>query len=166
MSDRPFTNPRQYTMLWWAIHKQAYKSRTRPEFIERTIQFLEFIMEFLPCAECNGHINEYNTKYPVREAEDLFIWTFNAHHNANIITGNKQITLQEAEKIYSDDTLCKDCHSEGKKINEGEFIFGNPTWFSGGTVVSSGKPIQKELEEQISLPDEEIVILTSGDRHS
>lgn len=70
-----------------------------------------FMTGTLPCYTCTGHANTYNQKHPPEYSIGynvpkygpklaMLYWTVGLHNNANVITGKREMGIDEAYKLY------------------------------------------------------------------
>lgn len=111
---------------WTSIHFVAlgYPTASPPDDVKESYRryFTEILPEVLPCYTCREHLKktlvEQHPLLPqhLENSETLFAWTVSLHNVVNARLGKKQLTLEEAKKIYMyEDNLqkeiCKD-HNE------------------------------------------------------
>jgi len=68
-------------------------------------QFFYSLQNILPCEKCKEHFSNNISKIPLTDdilnsKEKLFNWLVDIHNQVNIITGKKELSYEEAFKIY------------------------------------------------------------------
>jgi hypothetical protein len=114
---------------WSALHKLATEANTE-EGKKFFLYYLKFVRNHFPCMECKTHINEYINANPIehylKQEDGCFIWVWKFHNTVNRRLKKKELTLEEAIKIYKKDHgVCSlNCAS---KINHEEPAIIKPT---------------------------------------
>jgi hypothetical protein len=88
---------------WSALHKLSAEANTE-EGKKFFLYYLKFIRNHFPCIECKTHINEYINANPIepylKQEDGCFFWVWKFHNTVNRRLKKKEITLEEATKIY------------------------------------------------------------------
>jgi hypothetical protein len=97
--------------IWWSIHTIASEAKNT-ESKNSFLAYVKIIEEKFPCKECRNHFKEYvdknnpNSKKYLDVDKGLFLWSWECHNNANLITGKKIFPYTEAEKMYYSPEVC------------------------------------------------------------
>lgn len=92
--------------FWKSFHTMAkyYSSDPSPVFSEKMKKFISCIPWILPCDKCRMHAQIYIdlnlSNDTVSSNEKLFLFFFNFHNAVNKRLGKKELTLEEAIKLY------------------------------------------------------------------
>lgn len=88
---------------WYSLHTICAEATT-PKRKALAILFIEILSERFRCEICRRHFAQYVILDPpqqyVDEKEGLFLWSFRAHNNANLITGKREFSYEEAKSLY------------------------------------------------------------------
>ena len=102
---------------WSSLHKLSAEA-TNEEGKKFFLHYLKFISNNFPCMECKGHINEYINANPIepylKQEDGCFIWVWKFHNTVNRRLKKRELTLEEATKIYKKEHgVCSlDCASK------------------------------------------------------
>lgn len=96
------------TAMWRTIHGLAavYPVKTNKKSKEAVAykKFIYALIEILSCPFCRGHLKENLSKLNINNYLEgrakLFMFTYKLHSTVNKQTGDKNITYNEAKKMY------------------------------------------------------------------
>jgi hypothetical protein len=93
--------------MWISIHYVALGYPLKPSEIDRKNYSLFFknLHTVLPCDACAKHYQQHITDMPPIEnfldsPEELFKWTVLIHNRVNMDLGKRQLSYEEARKLY------------------------------------------------------------------
>lgn len=124
MSNHSRIHNQDYTGpgLWYGLHTLGAASKT-VEQKKFAIQYIKHLQQNFFCGECKGHFGNYIETHPLEtvlnnDEESLFLWIFNFHNAVNFRLNKKQVSYDEAKKIYYQNSeFCfSDCNSEKKAM--------------------------------------------------
>lgn len=97
--------------LWRSIHIIALGYPENPSEIDKQTytNYYRDLWKIIPCLKCSLNYRRHWTELPIYSYLDsrqhLFEWTVLLHNIVNKELGKKQITLEEAYKIYNNDRI-------------------------------------------------------------
>ena len=97
--------------LWRSIHIIALGYPENPTEIDKQTytNYYRDLWKIIPCLKCSLNYRRHWTELPIYSfldsREHLFEWTVLLHNIVNQELGKKQITLEEAYKIYNNDRI-------------------------------------------------------------
>lgn len=97
--------------LWRSIHIIALGYPENPSEIDKQTytNYYRDLWKIIPCLKCSLNYRRHWTELPIYSYLDsrqhLFEWTVLLHNIVNQELGKKQITLEEAYKIYNNDRI-------------------------------------------------------------
>lgn len=85
-----------YRNLWKELHTYSYQNE------QDTKIWLNNWINKIPCGECRNHFKKIIEDFPPKtfSAESFFDWTVQVHNKVNEKLDKKQISLNEAKKIW------------------------------------------------------------------
>jgi len=95
--------------LWFTLHNAA---SAYPDFPDANTSYamktlLINLPLLIPCLICKAHwrenLKKFNLDVVVASRLNLFTFLVNAHNNVNKINNKKELTIEEAKKIYGYD---------------------------------------------------------------
>lgn len=99
---------------WYLIHRKAV-SLSFDEFQE----FIEDLIETIPCEQCRVHASHYLSRYPPSRYEDEYtsdgefignlIWSIRFHNTVNRRLGKPQMTISRGLTTYLKPQECEEC---------------------------------------------------------
>jgi hypothetical protein len=98
--------------LWDTFHYIALGFPIKPSNQDKSNykHFYEDLYKVIPCQECMEHYKKNLEQNPIESylenRDKLFEWTVIFHNNVNKFTNNKQISVDEAKKIYLKEKIC------------------------------------------------------------
>jgi hypothetical protein len=113
------SDPKNFNMIWYLIHKRALLCRT-PHEKEDFEKFVLWVVSVLPCNSCKDHATKYLSEYPIRQfffvkdektsAEiGCFKWSWIFHNAVNRRLGKKEVDWITALSMYTSDEGCDNC---------------------------------------------------------
>jgi hypothetical protein len=97
--------------LWRSIHIIALGYPENPSEIDKQTytNYYRDLWKIIPCLKCSLNYRRHWTELPIYSfldsREHLFEWTVLLHNIVNKELGKKQISLEEAYKIYNNDRI-------------------------------------------------------------
>lgn len=97
--------------LWRSIHIIALGYPENPTEIDKQTytNYYRDLWKIIPCLKCSLNYRRHWTELPIYSfldsREHLFEWTVLLHNIVNKELGKKQISLEEAYKIYNNDRI-------------------------------------------------------------
>ena len=97
--------------LWRSIHIIALGYPENPSEIDKQTytNYYRDLWKIIPCLKCSLNYRRHWTEIPIYSYLDsknhLFEWTVLLHNIVNQELGKKQISLEEAYKIYNNDRI-------------------------------------------------------------
>ena len=104
--------------IWYKLHLDAAWADTA-EKKKCVIEQIKNLQAKFPCNDCKIHFGNYIEMHPLEStinsnSESLFLWTFNFHNTVNYRLKKKQISYDDAKKIFYDNSIfCSaDCNED------------------------------------------------------
>jgi hypothetical protein len=111
--------------IWYVIHLLARDANNETKKLQFK-QFIENVVQSLPCSECQKHATEYYQKNPLKDLWDLkedgneigmFKWAWTFHNTVNNRLKKPFVSWDNAKMLFSkEDGVCtSECGKEEQK---------------------------------------------------
>ena len=101
------TNKSNSSAAWWVLHKlcmKASSSSATREDVNAALALINLYATDFYCRDCQKHFERFIRKNPIEKYinlhNGLFYWSWKAHNNADIHSGHKQISYDDAKRMY------------------------------------------------------------------
>jgi hypothetical protein len=146
--------------IWYCIHLNA-KNATNEQSKQKFKDFLENIIQNLPCSTCQQHATSYYQSNPLKEfwnvkenGQDigLFKWTWNFHNTVNNRLKKPYVSWENAKMLFnSDEGVCtSDCG--GENIEEQEKVNAQNHYHQDISMVNN-EAIQRFIPKSVIRPN-------------
>lgn len=109
---------------WFTMHTFAKMCDRQKKERQHFISFLNNVIRKLPCKVCRKHSNLYINEHPLKDDEEVFMWTWKFHNNVNERLGKRVVPYEEANEMFANaeiiiedgEKTCSKCGAEGINV--------------------------------------------------